>query len=198
MHENDLASLSDRVNAERRRLPMVKLEKNYVFEGPDGKVSLKALFENRRQLIIYHFKFDPAWDEGCPDCTGYVNVLGDLSLLHDNDTSFALVSRAPLPKLEAYKMQKGWAVPWLSSFGSDFNHDFHVTLDAKIAPAEPHYLDQSELQKRRQGEQNGLSVFFQLDEDVYHTYSAYAQGAESFTDAGRLLDTTPYGRQRGI
>ena len=107
-HEKELTKHRDRVNAERRRLPMVKIEKDYVFDGPNGKRSLKDLFDGRRQLIVYHFMFDPAWDKGCPGCTGYVNALGDLSLLNDRDTTFVLVSRAPLAKLEAYKAQKGW------------------------------------------------------------------------------------------
>ena len=106
-HEKELTKHRDRINAERRRLPMVKIEKDYVFDGPNGKQSLKALFDGRRQLIVYHFMFDPTWDNGCPGCTSYVSALGDLSLLNDRDTTFVLVSRAPLAKLEAYKAQKG-------------------------------------------------------------------------------------------
>src|SRR5205814_8751273 len=112
----------DQINAERRRLPMVKLEKNYVFEGPTGKPSLKDLFEGRRQLIVYHFMFDPSWDKGCSGCTGFVDALGDLSLLNKRDTTFAVVSRAPLAKLEVYKAEKGWTIAWFSSYGSDFNY----------------------------------------------------------------------------
>ncbi len=182
---------------------MVKIEKAYAFDGPNGKQSLKALFDGRRQLIVYHFMFDPAWDKGCPGCTGYVNALGDLSLLNDRDTTFVLISRAPLATLEAYRAQKGWSVPWFSSFGSDFNYDFHVTLDERVAPIEHNFLDKAELEKRQQdepyfmkGEQHGLSVFFRLDEDVFHTYSTYARGTESLTDAYTLLDTTLYGRQQ--
>src|ERR1700688_123750 len=111
-HEKELTKHRDRVNAERRRLPMVKIEKGYVFEGPKGKQRLKALFDGRRQLIVYHFMFDPAWDKGCSGCTGYVAALGDLSKLNDLDTTFVLVSRAPLAKLDVYKTQKGWNVPW--------------------------------------------------------------------------------------
>src|SRR5258708_27769511 len=94
--EKELTRQYDRVNAERRRLPMVKIEKNYLFEAPGGEESLKDLFEGRRQLIVYHFTFDPAWEKGCPGCTSYVNAIGDLSMLHDRDTTFVLVSRAPL------------------------------------------------------------------------------------------------------
>src|SRR5215510_6752964 len=115
--EKELTRHLDRVNAARRRLPMVKIEKPYTFDGPNGKVALLDLFEGRRQLIVYHFMFDPAWEKGCPGCTGYVNALGDLALLGERDTRLVLVSRAPLPKLEAYRAQKGWTLPWVSSFG---------------------------------------------------------------------------------
>src|ERR1700688_3532024 len=113
-HEKDLTKHHDHVNAERRRLPMVKIEKDYVFDGPNGKQSLKDLFEGRQQLIVYHFMFDPTWDKGCSGCTVLVNALGDLSLLEKRDTTFVLVSRAPLAKLDAYKTQMGWSVPWFS------------------------------------------------------------------------------------
>ena len=198
-HEKELTKQYDRITAERRRLPMVKTEKDYVFDGPNGKQNLKALFDGRRQLIVYHFMFDPAWDKGCSGCTGFVNALGDLSLLRERDTTFVLISRAPLAKLEAYKAQKGWNIPWFSSFGTDFNYDFHVTLDPKVAPAEYNYRNKAEIEAAVghpvEGEAHGLSVFFRLD-DVFHTYSTYARGCESLTDAYRLLDTTPYGRQQ--
>lgn len=191
-HEKELTKQHDRVNAERRRLPMVRIEKEYAFDGPTGKVSLQDLFDGRRQLIVYHFMFDPAWDKGCPSCTGYVNALGDLSMLPERDTTFVLIARAPLAKLEAYQALKGWNRPWYSSFDSDFNYDFHVTLDASVAPVEYNYRSQPEGGK---GEAPGLSVFFRIDDDIFHTYSTYARGIEALTDAYRLLDTTPYGRQ---
>jgi predicted dithiol-disulfide oxidoreductase (DUF899 family) len=173
--EKELTRQLDRVNAARRRLPMVRLDKPYTFEAPSGKATLLDLFEGRRQLIVYHFMFDPGWEKGCPGCTGYVDALGDLSMLGQRNTSFAIISRAPLAKLEAYRKAKGWKWPWYSSFGSDFNYDFHATGD--------------------KGEAHGLSVFFRLDDDLFHTYSAYQRGTESLTDAYALLDRTPYGRQ---
>src|SRR6202163_3039006 len=200
--EKVLTKHYDRVNAERRRLPMVKIEKEYFFEGLKGKLSLKDLFEGRRQLIVYHFMFDPTWEKGCSGCTGFVDALGDLSLLNKRDTTFVVVSRAPLAKLEAYKSEKGWNIHWFSSFGTDFNYDFHVTLDPKVAPAEYNYRNKAETEAavghsvKMEGEDPGLSVFFRLDEDVFHTYSVYARGTESLTDSYRLLDTTPYGRQQ--
>jgi predicted dithiol-disulfide oxidoreductase (DUF899 family) len=199
--EKEVTRYRDRVSAERRRLPMVKIEKDYVFDGPEGKRSLGDLFGGRRQLIVYHFMFDPEWDEGCPGCTGYVNSLGDLSLLADRDTTMVLISRAPLAKLEAYKKLMGWTLPWLSSYGSDFNYDFHVTLDETVAPPEYNFRGKEELVARGdepyflKGEQHGLSVFFRLGEDLFHTYSAYARGVEGLTNGFSLLDVTPYGRQ---
>jgi predicted dithiol-disulfide oxidoreductase (DUF899 family) len=189
--EKELTKQRDRVNAQRRRLPMVKLEKEYLFEGPNGKQNLKELFNGQHQLIVYHFMFDPAWEKGCPGCTSYVDALGDLSMLKDRDTRFVVISRAPLAKLEAYKAQRCWRIDWLSSFGSDFNYDFHVTLDPKIAPVEYNYRH-----VEIRGEEHGLSVFFRLDDEVFHTYSTYARGTESLTDAYTLLDMTPYGRQQ--
>lgn len=174
-HEKELTKHHDRVSAERRRLPMVKLEKTYTFDSPEGKRSLLDLFDGHRQLIVYHFMFDPEWENGCDGCTGLVNELGDLSMLPARDTQFVLISRAPLEKLQAYKARKGWDLPWYSSFGGDFNYDFQVTTDT--------------------GETHGLSVFFRVDDDVFHTYSTYNRGTESLTDTYRLLDMTPYGRQ---
>lgn len=199
--EKELTRQYDRVNAERRRLPMVKIEKNYMFEAPGGEQSLLDLFEGRRQLVVYHFMFDPEWENGCTGCARYANALGDLGMLNKCDTTFAMVSRAPVAKLEAYKERHGWDIPWYSSFGSDFNYDFHVTNDEKVAPVEYNFRNKAELEAARvsnatSGEEHGLSVFFRIGEDVFHTYSVYARGTEPLTDARALLDMTPYGRQQ--
>ncbi len=188
--EKEATRQRDRVAAERRRLPMVRIDKDYVFEGPTGKRRLVDLFEGRTQLIVYHFMFDPAWDKGCPGCTGYVDALGDLSMLDQRNTTFALISRAPFAKLETYRQQRDWKRLWFSSFGSDFNYDFHVTFDEKVRPAEYNYRPVANT-----GEAHGLSVFFRLNDEIYHTYSVYARGVEGLTDAYSLLDVTPYGRQ---
>jgi predicted dithiol-disulfide oxidoreductase (DUF899 family) len=201
LREKELTRQKDAQAAARRRLPMVRLNKEYAFEGPEGKRRLVDLFEGRRQLILYHFMFDPKWEKGCLGCTGYVNALGDLSTLGERDTSFVLVARAPLEKLEAYRALQGWTYPWYSSFDSDFNYDFHVTLDENVAPIEYNYRDKAEMERRnggpvRGGEMPGLSVFFRSDDDtVFHTYSTYARGGETLTDTYSLLDMTPYGRQ---
>ena len=198
--EKELTKHRDRVAAERRTLPMVRIDKEYVFDGPNRKIPLRDLFEGQCQLIVYHFMFDPDSEKGCPGCTGFIDALGDLSMLKDRNTHFVLISRAPLKKLEAYKAARGWNRPWYSSFGSDFNYDFHVTLDEKVAPVEYNYRNKAELLSSEspnqiEGESHGISVFFRVGEDVFHSYSSYARGVESLTDAYNLLDTTPYGRQ---
>ncbi|HEX6900742.1 MAG TPA: DUF899 domain-containing protein [Thermoanaerobaculia bacterium] len=198
--EKEVTHLNDRVSAERRRLPMVKIEKDYVFQGPQGRTSLLDLFDGKRQLIVYHFMFDPKWKDGCPGCTGYVNALGDLTMLGERDTAMALISRAPLARLEDYKARMGWTLPWLSSYESDFNYDFHATADEDVAPVEYNYRSKEEMEARNEpyptkGEQHGLSVFFRVGDEIFHTYSTYARGVEKLSDAYSLLDVTPYGRQ---
>jgi predicted dithiol-disulfide oxidoreductase (DUF899 family) len=198
--EKQATRMRDAVGAQRRRLPMVALHKDYVFDGPDGPCRLVDLFERRRQLIVYHFMFDPAWERGCMGCTGLVNGLGDVSMLAQRDTTLALVSRAPLAKLLAYKAEQGWTLPWLSSFNNDFNYDFHVTLDPSRGPVSYNYRGEAEMLQAGatrvpEGECHGMSVFFRVDDAVFHTYSTYARGCEGVTDAYHLLDLTPYGRQ---
>ena len=200
--EKQLTRHDDQVNAMRRRLPMVKIEKDYVFEGPRGNVRLLDLFEGQRQLIVYHFMFDPKWDQGCPGCTGLINSMGDLEMLAKRDTSFVLISLAPFAKLIKYRQEQGWDRPWYSSFGSDFNYDFHVTVDQKLVDLEYNYRTKAEIEQRKggqpwlfEGESHGLSVFFRIDDTVFHSYSTYARGCETLTDSYRLLDRTPYGRQ---
>lgn len=190
----------DALNTERRRLPMVKIDKDYIFEGPAGKASLLDLFEGRRQLIVYHFMFDPAWDEGCPSCSFLVDNIGHLGHLHARNTSLALVSRAPLSKIAPFKKRMGWTIPWYSSFGSDFNYDFHVTLDEAVAPVEYNYANKTELVGKRedyftQGESHGLGVFLHDGDNVFHTYSTYARGADLLVGTYNYLDLTALGRQ---
>jgi predicted dithiol-disulfide oxidoreductase (DUF899 family) len=170
----------DALAAERRRQPMVKIEKDYVFEGPSGKVSLLNLFEGRRQLILYHFMFGPGahgWpDAGCPGCSMVVDQIGHFAHLHARDTSFAMVSIAPLPMIEAYNKRMGWTIPWVSSAGNSFNRDFGRTTD--------------------DGEIFGLSVFIRDDEDnVYRTYFTSGRGVEALGSVWTFLDLTPLGRQ---
>ena len=145
--------------------------------------------------------FDPTWDEGCPSCTAGADEIspGLLRHLHARDTTLAVVSRAPMAKIERYKASKGWDFPWYSSHGSDFNYDFHVTLDENVAPVEYNYLSKAEMLAREvpnqtEGEAHGLSVFFRVEDDVFHTYSSYARGNEEVIGAFIYLDITPKGR----
>ena len=198
--EKELTQHRDAVNAARRRLPMVRIDKEYLFEGPTGTASLLDLFDGRRQLIVYHFMFDPSWDEGCPSCSFPVDNIGHLAHLHAGKTSLALVSRAPLTRIESYKKRMGWAIPWYSSFGSDFNYDFHVTLDEVVAPVEYNYRGKAELVERgesyfAEGESHGVSVFVRDGANVFHAYSTYARGADLLLGTYNYLDLTPLGRQ---
>ena len=173
--EKEATRARDALAAERRRLPMVRIEKDYVFAGPDGTASLRDLFEGRRQLIVYHFMFAPGvegWPEaGCRGCSMFVDQIGHLAHLHARDTSFALVSRAPLAHIERYRERMGWTLPWYSSFGSDFG----VT--------------------RNDGETFDLSVFLRDGDTVFHTYFTSGRGTEALGSVWTLLDLTPLGRQ---
>jgi predicted dithiol-disulfide oxidoreductase (DUF899 family) len=203
--EKKLTKARDALNVQRRKLPMVKIEKDYVFEGPDGECRLIDMFDGYNQLLVQHFMFDPSWDEGCPSCSAGADEISDgmIKHIHTRDTTFCAISRAPLEKLEKYKATRGWTFPWYSSFGSDFNYDFHVTIDPSVAPVEYNFRDPEELKEAgaewmlepRSSEQPGHSVFLRVDNDVFHTYSSYARGAEWFGGSYAVLDLTPLGRQ---
>ena len=203
--EKELTRQRDALNAERRRLPMVEVDKDYRFEGPGGTVRLLDLFDGRAQLIIYHFMFDPAWEDGCPSCSAGIDELspGFLEHLHTRDTTFAMVSRAPLEKLERWKALKGWDVAWYSSFGTDFNYDFGVTIDESVAPGRYNFRTNAEYEAMGSDffdydqpfEMPGRSCFLQVDGRVYHTYSQYARGLESTGGSYYFLDLTALGRQ---
>jgi predicted dithiol-disulfide oxidoreductase (DUF899 family) len=197
----------DRLNADRRRLPMVAVTKDYVFEGPAGPVRLLDLFDGQRQLVLQHFMFDPAWDDGCSSCSAGVDEMSDglLAHLRVRDTAFALVGRAPIAKIEAYRRRKGWTVPFYSSNGSDFNYDFHVTIDASVTPVLFNYRDKDELAGTsldwllkpddHPSEQPGVSFFLRDGSDIFHTYSTFARGTEMLGGAYSILDLTALGRQ---
>jgi len=175
--EKELTRARDALNADRRRLPMVKIETDYRFQGPAGDVGLPDLFDSRHQLFVRHFMFDPTWDDGCPSCSAAAAEISDglLEHLHTRDTSFVTISRAPLAKLEEYKRRQGWEFPWYSSSGSDFNYDFHVTLDSSVTPMEYNYRGLQDPQAA--GEQPGHSCFLRVGDEVFHTYSMFARGA---------------------
>lgn len=199
--EKELTRQRDALSAERRELPMVKIEKEYIFEGPHGRTKLRDLFGNHSQLIIYHFMFDPDWEEGCKSCSHFMdNIAGSVVHLAARDTSFAVISRAPLPKIESFKKRMGWTFLWLSSFGTDFNYDFHVTLDEAAGSDEYNYANAAELVKAgklwsAKGELPGLSVFLREGDHVLHAYSTYQRGLDLPLNTYNLLDFTPLGRQ---
>jgi predicted dithiol-disulfide oxidoreductase (DUF899 family) len=202
--EKEYTKAGDALTEQLRQLPHVKVEKEYSFDGPNGKVTLADLFDNRKQLIIYHFMLGPDDTEGCPGCS----FVGDhipvhLEHLHSRDTTFVMISRAPLDKIEAFKKRMGWKIPWYSSFGSDFNYHFHATNDEAVAPVTSNWQDTKILLEKRQdyytsGEQSGMSVFIVGPQKaVYHTYSAYERGLDRLLVTYQLLDVTPLGRQDG-
>jgi predicted dithiol-disulfide oxidoreductase (DUF899 family) len=205
--EKEMTRKRDALNTARRDLPMVKIEKEYVLEGPEGPARLIDMFSGYRQLILQHFMFDPSWDEGCQSCTAGVDEISDGMLRHlrARQTTYVLVSRAPLAKLEKYKQAKGWKLPWYSSYDTDFNYDFNVTLDASKAPVTFNYRDPDELEAAGLGwvlktedqpmEQPGVSFFLRDGDDVFHTYSTFARGTEASGGSYGLLDLTALGRQ---
>jgi len=204
--EKELTRRRDELNAQRRSLPMVEIAKPYVFTGPDGEVTLRDLFGGHRQLILGHFMFDPSWDDGCPSCSAGADEVsrGLIEHLHARDTELVYVSRAPIEKIERYKARKGWEFPWYSSLGSDFNYDFHVTLDETVAPLEYNYRSAAEyeglgkagwLSARQPIEMPGTSCFLRDGERVFHTYSSFARGAEMTGGSYYFLELTALGRQ---
>ena len=194
--EKDLTHRRDRISADRRRLPMVKIEKEYVFEDANGTATLLDLFEGRSQLIVGHFMFDPAWEVGCSSCSAGADEMseGHLMHLHARDTTFAYVSRAPIAKIEAYKLSKAWTFPWYSSYGTEFNYDFHVTLDQTITAPEYNY-EPFDMNGEHSVEMPGRSAFLRVGDEVFHTYSVYTRGLETIGGSYYILDETPLGRQ---
>ena len=201
--EKELTRARDRVNADRRRLPMVRMDKPYTFEGPDGTVSLLDLFEGRPQLVMHHFMFGPDWDQGCSSCSSAADGIGRLRQLHVRNTTLVAVSRAPYAKLAAYRERMGWTFPWYSSHGSDFTYDFHATLDDRIAPVLQYFRTEPELaeagtpwtEDMRGEEVPGISAFLRVRDEVFHTYSTYGRGIDEFHNGYPYLDLTALGRQ---
>jgi predicted dithiol-disulfide oxidoreductase (DUF899 family) len=193
--EKEFTRLRDALSAERRALPWERVEKAYVFEGPNGPQSLADLFGDKHQLIVYHFMFGPNWEEGCPSCSFWADNFNGIGVhLNHRDTALVAISRAPVERLEAYRQRMGWTFPWYSSLHSDFNFDYQVSFS-------PDSAKQGEyIYNYRQGEfggeeSPGISVFYR-DEDgaMYHTYSAYARGLDMLNGAYHFLDLTPQGR----
>jgi predicted dithiol-disulfide oxidoreductase (DUF899 family) len=184
----------DALSAERRALPCVKVEKEYVFVGPSGRVTLADLFAGRSQLIVYHFMFDPTWEAGCKSCSFVADTFNGGALhLPARDVSFVAISRAPLPKIEEFKRRMGWSFDWLSSAETDFNFDHHVSFrqeDRDAGTLEYNYENRA----FPLSEAPGVSVFLRAGDDVLHTYSTYARGLDSLISTYGYLDLTPSGR----
>lgn len=193
--EKELTRLRDEVSRHRRELPWVKVDKKYVFDGPNGQETLADLFDGRSQLIVYHFMFGPDWEEGCKSCSYLADHFDGANWhLPHRDVSFVVISRAPVPKLEAYKKRMGWQFKWLSSRGNDFNFDYHVSAtDEETAQGKMQY--NYRIQEWVNEEMPGLSVFHKdEDGDVFHTYSSYARGLDILVGAYNFLDLVPKGR----
>ena len=193
--EKEFTRERDALSAERRKLPWVKVDKEYVFDGPNGKETLADLFDGRSQLIVYHFMFGPDWEEGCPNCSFLCDHIdGTLAHLEHHHVTLLAISRAPLSHLEAYKKRMGWQFKWVSSFGSDFNFDYHVSFTEKEV-AEGKICYNYEMTEGGE-EQPGISVFYQDESgDVFHTYSSYARGGDLLIGTYNYLDLTPLGRR---
>jgi predicted dithiol-disulfide oxidoreductase (DUF899 family) len=201
--EKELTRLNDDLARQRRELPWVRIEKQYVFDTEDGEATLADLFHGRSQLLVYHFMYGPDWDEGCPSCSGVADGFDETHLhLQNHDVAFTAVSRAPLQKLLAYRERMGWSFPWASSARSDFNFDFNVSFTAEsvakggsynFRPLDGWMVDPVNLPF----EGPGMSAFALEDGVVYHTYSAYSRGVDALWNMWQWLDRAPRGRNEG-
>ena len=193
--EKEFSKLRDELSKQRRELPWEKVEKNYVFDGPNGKVTLADLFDGRSQLIVYHFMFGPNWAEGCPSCS-YLGDHFDGMLPHINarDVTFTAISRGPLPQIAAFKKRMGWKFNWVSSYETDFNYDYHVSFAPEERAKGKVQYNYSETNFPSE-EGPGASVFFKdAAGNIFHTYSTFGRGLDIFLGAYNFLDIAPKGR----
>lgn len=193
--EKEFTRLRDQLSRERRELPWIRVDKEYTFEGSNGRRSLGDLFAGRRQLIVYHLMFDPGWDEACKSCSFWADNFNDIVVhLKARDTNLVAISRAPLAKLVAFRKRMGWSFDWLSSSGSDFNHDYQVSFTpGELAEGEVVYNYRPI--KLSMSEQPGISVFYKgSDGTIFHTYSCYSRGLDMLNTAYHYLDLTAKGR----
>jgi predicted dithiol-disulfide oxidoreductase (DUF899 family) len=193
--EKEFSRQRDALSAERRKLPWVKVEKEYVFDTPGGKKTLAELFGRKSQLIVYHFMFGPGWEEGCPSCS-FLGDHFDGSVVHlaHRDVTLTAVSRAPLPQIEAFKKRMGWRFPWASSYGTDFNHDYHVSFTKDERATGKVYYNYAETQFPSE-EGPGASVFYKdATGAIFHTYSTYSRGLDILLGTYNFLDLAPKGR----
>ncbi|HWE24167.1 MAG TPA: DUF899 domain-containing protein [Myxococcales bacterium] len=196
--EKKFTRMRDQLSAKRRALPWLRIDKEYVFEGPNGRETLAELFAGRSQLVVYHFMFAPEWDEGCRGCSFWAdNFNGIISHVQQRDVTFVAISRAPLTKLQAFAKRLGWTFKWVSSGGSDFNFDFHVSFkpdDLARGKATYNYAPYDESSPDKEG----ISVFFKDESGaIFHTYSCFARGLDMMNTAYHYLDLVPKGRDEG-
>ena len=194
--EKEFTRLRDRLSQQRRDLPWERVDKDYVFEGPDGPETLSQLFDGRHQLAVYHFMLAPDWQEGCKSCSFWAdNFNGIDAHLRQRDVSFLAISRASLPKINAFKKRMGWTFKWVSSFDNDFNYDYRVSFRSEQSSSSGEIIYNYARRKTTMEELPGISVFYK-DEDgrIFHTYSCYARGLDMLNGAYHWLDLTPKGR----
>ena len=193
--EKEFTRLRDDLSRQRRDLPWEKVEKEYVFDGPQGKVTLGDLFGGRSQLIVYHFMFGPGWEQGCPSCSYLADHFGG-SLVHlaNRDVTLAVISRAPMDQIDAFKKRMGWEFRWVSSFANDFNQDYHVSFTKEeMASSKVNY--NYEIAEFPSEEAPGASVFYKNEAgEIFHTYSTYARGLDILVGTYNFLDLAPKGR----
>jgi predicted dithiol-disulfide oxidoreductase (DUF899 family) len=196
--EKEFTKLRDELSQGRRALPWELVEKKYVFDGPNGKQSLAELFENRSQLIVYHFMFNPASEEGCKHCSFWADNFNDIVVhLNHRDATFVAISRAPLAKIEAFKKRMGWSFKWLSSSQNDFNYDYHASFTPEAIESGAVFFNYAKI-KMSMADREGASVFYQDGSGaIFHTYSTYARGIDMLNTAYHYLDLTPKGRDEG-
>lgn len=195
LKEKEFTRQRDALSAERRRLPMVRIEKEYVFDGPKGKETLADLFDGRSQLIVYHFMLGPGWKEGCDGCSFLADHIDGANLhLAHHDVSLVVVSRAPLPEIAPFKKRMDWRFKWVSSYSSEFNYDYHVSFSNEDL-ATGKVLYNYRMEENSSEELPGISVFYKDETGaIFHTYSSYARGGDLLLGAYNYLDLTPKGR----
>jgi predicted dithiol-disulfide oxidoreductase (DUF899 family) len=193
--EKEFTRLRDELSRQRRELPRERVEKQYVFEGPRGKETFGDLFDRRSQLIVYHFMFGPGWSEGCPSCSYLADHFDGMTIhLAHRDVTFAVVSRAPFAQIAAFKKRMGWRFHWVSSFGRDFNYDYHVSQTEKEKASGKVEYNYTTMEFPSE-ELPGASVFLKdANGEIYHTYSAYARGLDILVGTYNFLDLAPKGR----
>lgn len=200
--EKELTRANDELSKQRRAMPVVKVDKKYTFKGAANKsATLDDLFAGKDQLIVYHFMFSPEGEQGCYGCSHIADALPDVRHLRLKNTNMVCISRAPVEKLEKFKKLNEWTFPWYSAEGSDFNYDFHATIDESVRPIELNFRNTDEMKKVGKswytGDVPGFSVFYKKDGEIYHTYSTFERGGDKVMPTLALLDMTPLGRQIG-